>query len=74
MVTSVNYPTPVSAKLGFERTELSLFEDQVTFTGKIDGSKLDNEAVRLELRLQACSDEVCLAPETVSFLVPWVSL
>ena len=74
VVTSVQYPTPVSAKLGFERTELSLFEDQVTFTGKIDDSKLDDEAVRLELRLQACSDEVCLAPETVSFLVPWVSL
>lgn len=74
LLTSVEYPKPELTKLGFERTELSLFEDSVTVIGKIDESKLSGESVRLEMRLQACSDEVCLAPETVSFLVPWVSL
>lgn len=74
LVTSVEYPTPVLSTLGFEKTELSLFEESVTFVGKIDRSNLSGESVRLDLRLQACNDEVCLAPETVSFLVPWVSL
>ena len=74
LVTAVEFPEPVSAKLGFERTELSLFEESVTVTAKVDTSQLVGESVRLEMRLQACSDEVCLAPETVSFLVPWVAL
>ena len=74
LVTSVEFPEPIKASLGFEKTELSLFEDSVTFVGKVDNSKRDGESVRLQVRLQACSDEVCLAPETVSFLVPWVSL
>ena len=66
----VKYPTPVTRKLGFQRSELSLFEDSVQLTGRLPD--LDSNAVtaEIELQLQACSDEICLAPETLTFKVP----
>ena len=66
----VQYPTPVTRKLGFQRSELSLFEDSVKLTGRLPDVESDAVSADIELQLQACSDEICLAPETLSFKVP----
>ena len=66
----VKYPTPVTRTLGFQRSELSLFEDSVQLTGRLPEVDSDAVSANIELQLQACSDEICLAPETLSFKVP----
>ena len=66
----VKYPTPVTRKLGFQRSELSLFEDSVQLTGRLPEVESGAVTADIELQLQACSDEICLAPETLSFKVP----
>jgi len=68
---SVNYPEAIVTKLGFQRSELSLYEGSVQLTGALP--ELDSAAyAEVELQLQACSDEICLAPETLLFKVPLV--
>jgi len=66
----VKYPTPVTRKLGFQRSELSLFEDSVQLTGRLPDVDSNAVTAEIELQLQACSDEICLAPETLTFKVP----
>jgi len=67
----VQYPTPVTRTLGFQRSELSLFEQNVQLTGRLpDLYSEDAVTAEIELQFQACSDEICLAPETLSFKVP----
>lgn len=63
-LNTVRYPQPVLKKLGFQRETLALFEADIEIT-----SPHFKHAERAELRLQACSDKVCLAPETVKLSV-----
>jgi len=71
---SVSYPEPIVRKLGFQRSELALYEGNVEITGNLpeDISPNDEATITadIELQLQACSDEICLAPETLLFKVP----
>ncbi len=62
---AVNYPHPTSHVLGFQRETLSLYQDNVVIRAQWSGTKTG--AVSLELMLQACDDNVCLAPETLVF-------
>ncbi|AIY64610.1 thioredoxin domain-containing protein [Pseudoalteromonas piratica] len=54
------YPKPVIKKLGFNQAELSLFEQNLEVDFKAAGKWLS-------VKLQACSDEVCLLPESFTF-------
>jgi len=58
----VVYPKPVERKLGFDDKPLSLFEGngEIHFTPKKSQRWLD-------VKVQACSDSVCLLPETLRF-------
>ena len=68
---NVKYPTAITRKLGFQRSELSLYESSVQLSGTLP--KVDSAIYAdVELQLQACSDEICLAPETLAFKVPLV--
>lgn len=69
---SVDYPQAMTRKLGFQRSELSLLEGRVQLTGKLPVSKVSAATAEVELQLQACNDEICLAPETLTFKVPVV--
>ena len=68
---NVKYPAAIKRKLGFQRSELDLYEGSVQLTGTLP--EIDSAVYAdVELQLQACSDEICLAPETLAFKVPLV--
>ena len=73
-LAKVEYPEAVIRKLGFQRSELSLLEGSVQLTGDLPDAVAGAVTTDIELQLQACSDEICLAPETLSFKVPLTQL
>ena len=73
-LAKVDYPEAVVRKLGFQRSQLSLLEDKVHLTGKLPETTAGSVTTDIELQVQACSDEICLAPETISFKVPLTQL
>ena len=61
-----NYPKPLEKKLKFNGKVLSLYENTVA----LNGSYLEetpNQLQTVSLDIQACSDEICLEPETLNF-------
>jgi len=73
VLSDVQFPEPVLRKLGFERQELSLFEGNFSISANIDPDELDEAILPLSIRVQACNDEVCLAPETATIDVAWIN-
>jgi len=75
LLQNVTYPAPHLRTLGFQTSELSLFENQFELTADLPSdaeSETNKQAQRFtefDLRLQACNDKTCLAPETLSLLV-----
>ncbi|MFK7997693.1 MAG: thioredoxin domain-containing protein [Granulosicoccus sp.] len=82
---NVRYPDAIQRTLGFQRSELSLYEGQFQIkadlpapTNLLANTEAQNKKQAgiyyAELQLQACDDTRCLAPETMSFqLSPIVS-
>ncbi len=65
---NVQFPDAHVRKLGFQRSELSLFENKIEI--QADWPDSEHElAVLVNLQLQACDDEVCLAPETLPLTI-----
>lgn len=71
-LSDIQFPEPVLRKLGFERSQLSLFEGQFSISATVSEEYIDESVLPLSIRLQACNDEVCLAPETASIDVSWI--
>ncbi len=78
---NIRYPAPHTRKLGFQSEELSLYEGKVVIEAELsaaaattntDANSATNFSNRttLELTLQACNDEICLAPETLAMVLP----
>ncbi|MEE9319574.1 MAG: DUF255 domain-containing protein [Granulosicoccus sp.] len=65
----VEFPVPVMRKLGFQSETLSLYEGQVTLRAGMPANTSGSPLVPVKLTLQACSDEICLAPETLTLRV-----
>ncbi len=66
----VKYPKPLIKKLGFNQKELALYEGNIILKLPLpDKKKTQLGNTKLELHLQACSDQICLSPET-AFLLP----
>jgi len=63
----VDYPQPVTRSLGFSREPLSLYEGEVTITATLVHKSENSLRIPLSLKVQSCSDEVCLAPEKLNF-------
>ena len=63
---SIVYPDPIDRQLGFERSVLSLYEGSVT----LKAQAAEPDVRQLQIRLQACSDKVCLPPETLKLTIP----
>jgi len=68
----VNYPQEKRRTLGFQQEQLALYEGQFQVKAKLTKSPAKKEQALnaqspppVELHLQACSDSVCLAPETL---------
>lgn len=65
---NVNFPQAQVRTLGFQRAELSLFENEFELQAKWPGHKKANSTV-VNLQVQACNDEICLAPETLAMTI-----
>ncbi|MCP5087311.1 MAG: DUF255 domain-containing protein [Rhodobacteraceae bacterium] len=64
-IGDVTYPEPLIKDLGFSKKPLALLEGDVEIsTGIPPGGPAS-----AELEIQACSDEICLAPDTLTFTV-----
>ncbi len=60
------FPKPKIKSLSFNKEKLSLYEGVINIMTEFPPSK-KQEASKLALKLQACSDQVCLAPEVLEF-------
>ncbi|TPH17059.1 DUF255 domain-containing protein [Litorilituus lipolyticus] len=67
-ISQLRYPEAKIKKLGFSKTQLSLFDGDFQISANIHGKSSLGEKV--ELKLQACSDKLCLLPEKLSFYLP----
>ena len=72
---AVDYPPFVTRRLGFSRTSLALYEGVARFAVPLvrtDGTPTETPPILpITGRLQACSDEVCLAPQSVVLELAW---
>ena len=65
------YPEPKEQKLGFHDRPLLLYEGRVSLPFDLPKtSKSDGMPVSVSLRVQACSDKICLEPETAQLYLP----
>ena len=63
----VSYPEAESVRLGFQDEPLSVFRGDAEIQATVDAKPGSHpEVLRLGLTLQACDDEKCLEPETLS--------
>lgn len=67
-ISSTNYPNGQRVSLGFQEDELLVYEKttRLKATTTSDQSSKDCKMAAAELRIQACSDEICLAPEVIN--------
>ncbi len=70
-LTDIQYPPAVRRVLGFQSEELALYEGEISISAQLPDT--DTVMQQVELQLQACSDEICLAPETLSLNVPMLA-
>ncbi|MCP4702847.1 MAG: DUF255 domain-containing protein [Gammaproteobacteria bacterium] len=63
----VVYPQAKIRRLSFQQSPLALYEGKFHLRAPLLGEKQENSTGKLavQLKFQACSDEVCLAPETL---------
>jgi hypothetical protein len=66
---SVIYPDATVATLGFQRQPLALYQGKVNIRAELQRAPGTPPPARLILRLQTCSDRICLPPETLQFRV-----
>jgi len=64
-LTAVQFPDAIRRSLGFERSELSLYEGEISIIANVDSAQLEGLLLPVDIDVQACNEEVCLAPETV---------
>lgn len=67
-LTNVKYPDEIRRTLGFQSEELALYEGEFELSADLPAPGLAVQSVSLQL--QACSDEICLAPETLILKIP----
>ena len=73
ILTDLQYPNGENLKFGFAEDSLSVYEGTPTifFTVKIS-EKLapGKDTLRATVEVQACNDQVCIAPATIDVLIP----
>ncbi|MGR9072064.1 MAG: DUF255 domain-containing protein [Gammaproteobacteria bacterium] len=66
---TVSYPKPLKKKLRFQKERLALYEGKIKIRAKLGNPENPAPLIPLQLRLQACSDNICLPPETLTLPV-----
>jgi hypothetical protein len=70
-VRHIHYPPGQEVKMAFSSAPLNLYTGTVVAAMKLNPAV--SEPVRISVQIQACSDEICLAPEYLSvWLPPWL--
>lgn len=70
---TVNYPKALQKKFAFAEKELAVYEGEAELKAslKIDKTAARGErSVPAQLRIQACDDQVCYPPGTITFPIP----
>jgi len=67
---SVVYPRPVSKTLKFQQQPLALYEKTIHLQAQLKANANPAHLFRLQINLQACNDQHCLAPETIILSIP----
>ena len=65
----VEYPEAEITTLGFQSEALAVYHGEVQLNAELTKEKGAERIVPLQLRLQACNDQVCLPPETLTLRV-----
>ncbi len=69
-LSDINYPPAKLVKTNFDKQSLALYQGEFTITATlIPNSKLNQETLKINLNLQACNQNSCLAPELLTFFV-----
>ena len=66
IINSIQFPKPKVKKLSFQNQSMSLFEGNVSINGTIEKTS-EKMLIPVKLKLQACSDRLCLLPESKVF-------
>ncbi len=65
-IENPSYPEGKLVSLGFQKDQLMIYEGSIKFSAKLTTlNSADCKLLSTTLRLQACTDEVCAAPETL---------
>lgn len=68
-LSEATFPEATVRELEFQSEALSLYEENVLLSAKLPDERNAIGHADISLRLQVCSDKVCLAPETLSLSV-----
>ena len=74
-IDNITYPEPINRKFSFLNTILKVYEGDVTLRGLLNVNKNakntahGNALVPVVIQFQACNDQICLAPEKLTFRV-----
>lgn len=63
----IQYPPPIVKALSFNDNQLALLEGDFEISAKHPDTTASERPSHVSLTLQACSDEICLAPEILKF-------
>ncbi len=64
----VSYPDVQIKRLGFSQKPLALYEGEIEITGQLVAAEAPKTSpVFMTLTIQACNEQICLAPEQVKF-------
>lgn len=64
---SVEYPKPLTKALSFSKKPLALYEGRLKLTASGGPQAEPGAPQKAKLTLQACSDQICLQPEVLTF-------
>ncbi len=70
LLQSVHYPPAEEKTLSFQTEPLSVWSGTLQFPIEAQSIGEPDSPLRLEIRLQACNDELCLLPEDVQLEMP----
>ncbi|TSA14680.1 hypothetical protein D4R75_15355, partial [bacterium] len=73
IVVDLRYPKGKNLKFGFAEDSLSVYEGSpvIFFTIKLsDRIAVGKDTLKAKLQVQACNDQVCLAPASIDVLIP----
>ena len=62
----VAFPPATLKKLSFGQQKMALYEGDVEVQVTLAETLKDKQIVNVQVQLQACNDQHCLAPETLS--------